>query len=409
MREMFDKTQWIRDQFPVLKRQVHGHPLVYLDNGATTQKPQSVIDRVTRFLSEEYSTVHRGVYLMSQESTGFCETIRSTIARFVNARRPEEVIFTSGTTAAINLAATALGKSVVTTGGEIVITQMEHHANIVPWQQVALATGATLKIAPILPDGSVDLEAFERTLTPKTQIVAFPHISNVLGTVNPVAQMTAMAKAVGAIVVVDGAQGIAHHPVDVQAMGCDFYCFSAHKMYGPTGVGVLVGRYDLMDQMPPYQFGGDMIETVTFEKTTFAKLPAKFEAGTPPITEIIGMGAAIEFIESIGWNYILGHDQAILNYALAGLETIPGIRLIGTAPGKSAIISFVMDGVHPHDVGTILDMEGVAVRVGHHCAQPLMGVYDVPATIRASFSVYNTESDADGLVSALQKVRHYFQ
>lgn len=409
MREMFDKTQWIRDQFPVLKRQVHGHPLVYLDNGATTQKPQSVIDRVTRFLSEEYSTVHRGVYLMSQESTGFCETIRSTIARFVNARRPEEVIFTSGTTAAINLAATALGKSVVTTGGEIVITQMEHHANIVPWQQVALATGATLKIAPILPDGSVDLEAFERTLTPKTQIVAFPHISNVLGTVNPVAQMTAMAKAVGAIVLVDGAQGIAHHPVDVQAMGCDFYCFSAHKMYGPTGVGVLVGRYDLMDQMPPYQFGGDMIETVTFEKTTFAKLPAKFEAGTPPITEIIGMGAAIEFIESIGWNYILGHDQAILNYALAGLETIPGIRLIGTAPGKSAIISFVMDGVHPHDVGTILDMEGVAVRVGHHCAQPLMGVYDVPATIRASFSVYNTESDADGLVSALQKVRHYFQ
>jgi cysteine desulfurase / selenocysteine lyase len=409
MREMFDKTQWIRDQFPVLKRQVNGHPLVYLDNGATTQKPQSVIDRVTRFLSEEYSTVHRGVYLMSQESTGFCETIRSTIARFVNARRPEEVIFTSGTTAAINLAATALGKSVVTIGGEIVITQMEHHANIVPWQQVALATGATLKIAPILPDGSVDLEAFERTLTPKTQIVAFPHISNVLGTVNPVAQMTAMAKAVGAIVLVDGAQGIAHHPVDVQAMGCDFYCFSAHKMYGPTGVGVLVGRYDLMDQMPPYQFGGDMIETVTFEKTTFAKLPAKFEAGTPPITEIIGMGAAIEFIESIGWNYILGHDQAILNYALAGLETIPGIRLIGTAPGKSAIISFVMDGVHPHDVGTILDMEGVAVRVGHHCAQPLMGVYDVPATIRASFSVYNTESDADGLVSALQKVRHYFQ
>ena len=409
MREMFDKTQWIRDQFPVLKRQVNGHPLVYLDNGATTQKPQSVIDRVTRFLSEEYSTVHRGVYLMSQESTGFCETIRSTIARFVNARRPEEVIFTSGTTAAINLAATALGKSVVTTGGEIVITQMEHHANIVPWQQVALATGATLKIAPILPDGSVDLEAFERTLTPKTQIVAFPHISNVLGTVTPVAQMTAMAKAVGAIVLVDGAQGIAHHPVDVQAMGCDFYCFSAHKMYGPTGVGVLVGRYDLMDQMPPYQFGGDMIETVTFEKTTFAKLPAKFEAGTPPITEIIGMGAAIEFIESIGWNYILGHDQAILNYALAGLETIPGIRLIGTAPGKSAIISFVMDGVHPHDVGTILDMEGVAVRVGHHCAQPLMGVYDVPATIRASFSVYNTESDADGLVSALQKVRHYFQ
>ncbi len=409
MRELFDKTQWIRDQFPVLKRKVHGHPLVYLDNGATTQKPQSVIDRVTRFLSEEYSTVHRGVYLMSQESTEFCETVRSTIARFVNARRPEEVIFTSGTTAAINLAATALGKSVVTPGGEIVITQMEHHANIVPWQQVALATGATLKIAPIMPDGSVDLEAFERTLTPKTQIVAFPHISNVLGTVNPVAQMTAMAKTVGAIVVVDGAQGIAHHPVDVQAMGCDFYCFSAHKMYGPTGVGVLVGRYDLMDQLPPVQFGGDMIETVTFEKSTFAKLPAKFEAGTPPITEIIGMGAAVEFIESIGWNYILGHDQAILNYALAGLETIPGIQLIGTAPGKSAIISFVMDGVHPHDVGTILDMEGVAVRVGHHCAQPLMGVYDVPATIRASFSVYNTESDADGLLSALQKVRHYFQ
>ena len=409
MRELFDKTQWIRDQFPVLKRKVHGHPLVYLDNGATTQKPQSVIDRVTRFLSEEYSTVHRGVYLMSQESTEFCETVRSTIARFVNARRPEEVIFTSGTTAAINLAATALGKSVVTPGGEIVITQMEHHANIVPWQQVALATGATLKIAPIMPDGSVDLEAFERTLTPKTQIVAFPHISNVLGTVNPVAQMTAMAKTVGAIVVVDGAQGIAHHPVDVQAMGCDFYCFSAHKMYGPTGVGVLVGRYDLMDQLPPVQFGGDMIETVTFEKSTFAKLPAKFEAGTPPITEIIGMGAAVEFIESIGWNYILGHDQAILNYALAGLETIPGIQLIGTAPGKSAIISCVMDGVHPHDVGTILDMEGVAVRVGHHCAQPLMGVYDVPATIRASFSVYNTESDADGLLSALQKVRHYFQ
>ncbi|NBV83404.1 cysteine desulfurase [bacterium] len=405
---IFETTERIRNQFPVLRRRVHDRPLVYLDNGATTQKPQSVIDRITRFLTDEYATVHRGVYLMSQESTEFCEAVRRSIAQFVNARRPEEVIFTSGTTGALNLIATVVSKSKIKAGDEILITQMEHHANIVPWQQVAESMGVVLRVAPILPDGQVDLDGYRALINDNTKLVSFPHISNVLGTVNPIAEMTRLAKAVGAIVVVDGAQGIAHTPVDVQEIGCDVYCFSSHKMYGPTGVGVLIGRYDLMDQLPPYQFGGDMIETVQFERTTFAPLPAKFEAGTPPFTEIIGLGAAIDFIREIGWDYVVSHEHAILNYAMTQLDAVSGIRFIGSAPNKSAIVSFVMEGVHPHDVGTILDMEGVAVRVGHHCAQPLMGVYAVPATVRASFGVYNTPADVDRLVAALQRVREYF-
>lgn len=408
MTALSDQTTAIRAQFPVLTQTVHGRPLTYLDNGATTQKPQVVIDRVTRFLDSEYSTVHRGVYLMSQAATDACEAVRKDIATFVNARRPEEVIFTSGTTAAINMVAASLSRSLLTSESEIVVTQMEHHANIVPWQQAALATGATLKVVPILEDGSIDLQVFQQFMTSRTSVVAFPHISNVLGTVNPIAQLTQMAKAVGAIVLVDGAQGIAHSPVDVQAIGCDFYCFSSHKMYGPTGVGVLVGRYEVLDQMPPTQFGGDMIETVTFTQSTFAPVPAKFEAGTPPITEIIGMGAAVQFIRTIGWEYIEAHETLLLTRAMSELSAISGIRFIGTAPSKAGIVSFVMEGVHPHDVGTILDMEGVAVRVGHHCAQPLMGVYNVPATVRASFGVYNSEADITALVDALKKVRAYF-
>jgi len=406
--KLLDQTTAIRDQFPVLQRTVNDRPLVYLDNGATTQKPQRVIDRIHRFLSEEYATIHRGVYVMSQEATRFCDEAREKIARFINAPRVEEVIFTSGTTESLNLLATCLGFSNLTDRDEILITQMEHHANIVPWQQVAASTGARLRVCPITPVGEVDLDAYMNLVTPQTKIVSFPHISNVLGTVNPVHTMVSIAKSVGAWVIVDGAQGISHHPVDVQALGCDFYCFSSHKMYGPTGIGVLYGRLDLLNQMPPYQFGGDMIETVSFKSTTFAPVPAKFEAGTPPITEIIGMGEAADFIQEIGFDYILAHEAHLLSRTVAALSHVEGVQLIGTAPGKSAIVSFVMDGVHPHDVGTILDTEGVAVRVGHHCAQPLMGIYNVPATIRASFGVYNTDSDVDALVAALGKVRTYF-
>lgn len=403
-----DRVQQIRDQFPVLSQRIYDQPLTYLDSGATTQKPHRVIDRMSTFLTRRYATVHRGVYWLSQESTFACERVRATIATFVNARRVEEVIFTSGTTGALNLVATVLAKGVLKSGDEILITQMEHHANIVPWQEAAKAVGAVLKVAPITASGDVDLETFSAILNPRTRVVAFPHISNVLGTVNPVETMSKMAKSVGAIVVVDGAQGIAHRLVDVQKMGCDFYCFSGHKAYGPTGVGALIGRYDLLNQLPPYQLGGDMIETVTFDSSTYAAVPAKFEAGTPPITEIIGLGEAIQFISELGWEYIVDHEQLILRNIMDGLNTVPGVTVIGTPVEKSAAVSFIMSGVHPHDVGTILDQDGVSVRVGHHCAQPLMGIYGVPATIRASIGVYTTTDDIQRLIAALIKVRGYF-
>ncbi|NDC82926.1 cysteine desulfurase [bacterium] len=398
----------IRNQFPVLGRQVNDHPLVYLDSGATTQKPRRVIDRMTQCLTRDYATVHRGVYSMSQESTEACERVRHLVASFVNARSVNEVVFTSGTTESLNLIATILGRGYLKSGDEILITQMEHHANIVPWQEVAKSVGARLKVAPIDSSGDIRLDEFNSLVTDTTKVVAFTHVSNVLGTVNPVEDLVRIAKNVGAIVVVDGAQGIAHRPVDVRKMGCDFYCFSAHKAYGPTGVGVLVGRYDLLTQLPPYKFGGDMIETVTFDGSTYALPPAKFEAGTPPIVEIIGLGEAIQFLIDVGWHALLAHEHQLISYLMNQLSTIPGIQLIGTPREKSAAVSFVMSGVHPHDVGTILDQEGVAVRVGHHCAQPLMGVYNVPATIRASLGVYNNYQDIDRLIEALLTVRKYF-
>ncbi|NBV42239.1 cysteine desulfurase [bacterium] len=398
----------IRAQFPVLNQTVNGRPLVYLDNGATTQKPDRVIRRVHDFLSKQYATVHRGVYSLSQEATEYCEAARRSIQKLINAKRSEEVIFTSGTTQSLNIIAACYGRERLTTGDEILITQMEHHANIVPWQQVAIKTGARLVVAPITPEGNLNISEWKARLSTKTKIVAFPHISNVLGTINPVAELVALAKAVGALTVVDGAQGIAHDVVDVQAMDCDIYAFSGHKMYGPTGVGVLYAKYDVLESMPPYQFGGDMIESVSFESTIFAKPPAKFEAGTPPITEIIGLGEAAEFLMNVGFNTLRHHDQALLAYAIPKISTVAGVRLIGTSDQKSGVVSFVMDGVHPHDVGTIADMEGVAIRVGHHCAQPLMGVYQVPATVRASFGIYNNTEDVDRLVTALEKVREYF-
>ncbi len=398
----------VRSQFPVLNQLVQGHPFVYLDNGATTQKPIGVIDRVHQFLSSEYATVHRGVYWLSQLATDACEQTRASVAKWVNAPDPRGVVFTAGATQSLNMIASCWAATQLKSGDRILISQMEHHANIVPWQQVANRTGAILDVCRILPDGQIDMDHYRQLIGLGPKLVSFTHVSNVLGTINPVDDMTRLAKDQGALVVIDGSQAVAHVPVDVQAIGCDFYVFSSHKMYGPTGVGILVGSLARLNEMPPYQFGGDMIESVTFESSTFAPVPAKFEAGTPPITEIIGMGAAVSFLMSLGWGYIETHEKWITGIMMDQIGRVPGVRLIGTAPNKIGVVSFVMDGVHPHDVGTILDTEGVAVRVGHHCAQPLMGVYNVPATIRASAGVYTTEDDIHRLIRALNQVRGYF-
>lgn len=396
----------VRADFPALHQQVNGRPLVYLDNAATTQKPQAVLDALLGFYSRDCANVHRGVHALSQRATDAYEGARETVARFLNAR-PREIVFTRGTTEAINLVAYSYG-SRLSPGDEILITELEHHSNIVPWQMLAERTGARLRVAPIDDRGEIILEEFQHLLGPRTRIVAVAHVSNALGTVNPVEEICRLAHTYGARVLVDGAQAVPHLAVDVRALDCDFYAFSGHKIYGPTGIGVLFGRWELLEAMPPHQGGGDMIRSVTFEKTLYNDPPYRFEAGTPHIAGAIGLAAAIEYVTRLGLEEIRRHEQQLLEAATRALEEIPGVRIVGTAAHKAAVVSFVLDGVHPHDVATVLDHEGVAVRAGHHCAQPLMERFGLPATTRASFALYNTLEEVDALARAVRRARELF-
>jgi cysteine desulfurase / selenocysteine lyase len=395
----------IRQEFPILRQPIHGRRLAYLDNASTTQKPRAVIERLASFYAEENANVHRGVHWLSERSTAAYEQARATVARFLNAATAEEIVFVRGTTEAINLVAATWGRSKVARDDEIVISAMAHHSNIVPWQILCEATGARLRVLPVTDAGELDLDAYRTLLTDRTRIIAVEHVSNVLGTVNPIEAMVRLAHERGIPVLVDGAQAVAHTAIDVQALGCDFYAFSGHKVYGPTGIGVLYGRSALLASMPPYQAGGDMIRTVTFERTVYDDPPARFEAGTPHIAGAIGLAAAIDYLTGIGVDPIASYEHELLTYATAALSRAVGVRIIGTAADKAAVLSFVLDGVHPHDVATILDREGVAVRSGHHCCQPLMDRFGVPATTRASLALYNTHDDIDALAAALQTVR----
>ena len=399
----------IRRDFPILNRAARGKRLVYLDNAATTQKPQAVIDRIVRYYSQENSNVHRGVHYLSEIATIEFENARGVVQRFLNARDIKEVVFTRGTTEAINLVAQAWGRTNVREGDEILITAIEHHSNIVPWQMLCAEKGAKLLVAPVNDAGEVMIEELERMLNPRVKLVAVNHASNALGTINPIKRIISAAHANGSIVLVDGAQGVPHMRVDVQDLGADFYAFSGHKVYGPTGVGVLYGRQALLEEMPPWQGGGDMILSVSYEKTTYNALPYKFEAGTPNIEGVVALAAALEYVDGIGLDAISAYEHDLLLYATKRMLEIDGLRIIGTAAEKAAVISFVLEGVHPHDIGTILDQEGVAVRTGHHCAQPLMMRFNVPATGRASFGLYNTREEADALVAALHKVIEVFR
>jgi cysteine desulfurase/selenocysteine lyase len=398
----------VRRDFPILRQRIHGKPLVYLDNAATTQKPQAVLDAVDHYYVEENANVHRGVHSLSGRATDSYEAARETVRRFLNAADAKEIVFVRGTTEAINLAAQTHGRAHVTAGDEIVITEMEHHSNIVPWQILCEEKGARLRVVPVTDAGELRLDEYERLLNERTKIVAVSHVSNVLGTINPVGEIVRLAHPRGIKVVVDGAQAVAHMPVDVQALGCDFYAFSGHKIFGPTGVGVLYGRKALLESMPVYQGGGGMIGRVTFERTTFADLPYKFEAGTPHIAGAIGLAAALDYLTAIGVERVASYEETLLSYATDALSQVPGLRLTGTAPAKASVLSFVLGDVHPHDVGTILDREGVAVRAGHHCCQPLMARLGVPATARASLALYNTREDVDALVAALHTVQEVF-
>ena len=398
----------VREEFPALKQLVHGKPLVYLDNAATTQKPQLVIDAITRFYQEDCSNIHRGVHLLSERATKAYEDVRLAVQQFINAADPAEVIFVRGTTEAINLVAHSYGRTHVQAGDAVLISAMEHHSNIVPWQILCEERGASLRVVPMNGRGEFLLDEYEKLLTPRTKLVAVSHVSNALGTVNPVRQIIAMAHEHGTPVLVDGAQAVPHLQVDVQELDCDFYAFSGHKMYGPTGVGVLYGKKRLLEAMPPYQGGGDMISSVTFEKTTYNRLPFKFEAGTPNIAGVIGLGAAIEYLERTAVDRVAAHENHLLTYATERISSLPGVRLIGTAQEKAAVLSFVLEGVHPHDIGTVLDQEGIAVRTGHHCAQPVMQFFGVPATARASFALYNTEEEVDALMRGICKVQEIF-
>jgi cysteine desulfurase/selenocysteine lyase len=404
---LFDAAA-VRQDFPLLRRQVHGKPLVYLDNAATTQKPQAVIDRMTRYYVEENANVHRGVHGLSERATEAYEEARATVARFLHARQPSEIVFVRGTTEAINLVAQTYGRAHVDRGHEIVVSAMEHHSNIVPWQILCEEKGARLRIAPISDAGELDLDAFESLLNDRTRIVSIAHVSNALGTVNPVEDIVRLAHRRGIPVVIDGAQAVAHMAVDVQRLGCEFYALSGHKIFGPTGIGVLYGMSSLLDAMPPYQAGGDMISSVTFERTLYNVPPYRFEAGTPHIAGAIGLAAAIDYLTRIGFNTIAAHECGLVEYATHALAEVPGLRVIGTAAERAGILSFVLDGIHPHDVGTIVDREGVAIRAGHHCCQPLMDRLGLPATVRASLALYNTRKDLDVLVAALHKVRTLF-
>ncbi|MFQ5672898.1 MAG: SufS family cysteine desulfurase [Nitrospinales bacterium] len=398
----------VRGDFPVLSRTIHGKPLVYLDNGATTQKPWRVINRIHRFESEEYGTVRRGAYKLCEDSTRLYEETRSKVAGLLGAADKNEIIFTSGTTQAINLVAYSFGRKFIQAGDEIIISTIEHHANIVPWQVLCEERGARLRVIPVNDDGELILEEYEKLLSEKTRLVAVTHVSNALGTINPVKEITAKARAAGARVLIDGAQSAPHLKINVADLDCDFYTFSGHKMYGPSGVGGLYARMELLEAMPPYVTGGDMILQVKLEKTTYAKPPAKFEAGTPPITQVIGLGEAIDYIQGIGLDTICEYEQTLLDYGTRLLQDIPGLRIIGAARHKAAIISFIHDAIHPHDIVTLLDQDGIELRGGHHCAQPTMTRFGVPATARASMSFYNKPAELDALATSLRKAVKLF-
>jgi cysteine desulfurase/selenocysteine lyase len=398
----------VRADFPILETRVHGRPLAYLDNAATTQKPRAVVDRMAAYYLRENANVHRGVHQLSERATEAFESARRTIARFINAADAREVIFTRGTTEAVNLVAASYGRTHVGSGDEILLTAMEHHSNIVPWQMLAEAAGARVRVVPMTDAGELRVDEYERLLSDRTRLVAVVHVSNALGTVNPVDAIVRLAHARGVPVLVDGAQAVAHMAVDVRALDCDFYAFSGHKVFGPTGIGVLYGKASLLDAMPPYQGGGDMISSVSFERTTYNALPYKFEAGTPHIAGAVGLAAALEYVTAIGHDRIQAYEHELLEYGTALLERVPGLTITGTAPGKAAVLAFVMDGIHPHDIGTVLDREGVAIRTGHHCCQPLMDRLGVPATARASLAFYNTRAELDALAAGLEKVRQVF-
>ncbi|MFJ2362264.1 SufS family cysteine desulfurase [Pseudomonas sp. NPDC087697] len=399
----------VRKAFPILAETIYGKPLIYLDSAATSQKPQAVIDAMSHFFLKENANVHRGVHYLSVRATEEYEKARAKVQGFLNAEHVEEVVFVRGTTEAVNLVAQTYGKTQVHAGDEVLITAMEHHSNIVPWQMLCEQTGARLRVAPIDDAGELQLDELERLIGPRTRLVAVTHVSNVLGTINPIRRIVELAHAQGVRVLVDGAQAAPHLKVDVRALGCDFYALSGHKMYGPTGIGVLYGRHELLESMPPYQGGGDMILSVSFEKTVYNKPPYKFEAGTPNMAGAIGLGAAIDFLGELGPEAVAAHEQAVQAYATKALAAVPGLRLIGTAAEKVGVLSFVLDGIHPHDIGTILDREGVAIRTGHHCAQPLMNRFGVAATARASLGCYSTERDIDALVAGLAKVQEVFR
>jgi cysteine desulfurase/selenocysteine lyase len=399
------ETERIRDDFPILKRKAWGKPLVYLDNAATTQKPRAVIEATRRYYSTSNANVHRAVYELSERATRVYEGSRARAARFLNAREDREIVFVRGTTEAINLVAHSFAGPRLRGGDEVLITAMEHHSNIVPWQLACARAGATLKVAPVNGDGELDLSAFGRLLSPRTCMVAVTHVSNALGTVNPVREMIGMAHERNVPVLLDGAQAAPHMKVDVRDLECDFYAFSGHKVYGPTGIGVLYGKEAHLEAMPPYQGGGDMILRVTFEETTYNRIPYKFEAGTPDIAGAAGLTAALDYLEGIGRDAVAAHEQELLAYATDAVGEIPGLRVVGTARRKAAILSFVLDGIHPHDLGTVLDREGVAIRAGHHCAMPLMDALGLPATARASFGLYNTKTEVDSLVDGIRKAR----
>uniref|UniRef100_Q01P19 cysteine desulfurase n=1 Tax=Solibacter usitatus (strain Ellin6076) TaxID=234267 RepID=Q01P19_SOLUE len=398
----------IREDFPVLKQKVHGKPLVYLDSAATAQKPLAVIDAIRRFHEVDCANIHRGVHELSQRSTAAYEETRAKAKRFLNARSKDELIFVRGTTEGINLVTSSWGRRNVKEGDEIIVSAMEHHSNIVPWQMLCLDTGANLRVIPMNERGELIMEEYEKLLNPRTKMVAVAHVSNALGTINPVRQIIEMAHNVGALTLIDGAQAVPHAKVDLQALDADFYTFSGHKIVGPTGIGILYGKTKLLNAMPPYQGGGDMIKVVTFEKTTYADLPYKFEAGTPNIAGGIGLGAALDYVTALGIEQIAAYEHQLLEYGTEQLSGIPGLRLIGTAKEKASVLSFVIEGIHPHDIGTILDKQGIAVRTGHHCAQPVMDFFNVPATTRASLAFYNTFGEIDALVGGLKKVKEIF-
>ncbi len=404
--EAFD-VEKVRKDFPILQQTVNGAPLVYLDNAATTQKPNAVIDAISHYYRHDNSNVHRGAHTLADRATAAFEGARQKVASFINAQTTDQVIWTRGTTEAINLVAASWGRQQLKQGDRILVSAMEHHSNIVPWQMVAQACGATVEAIPVDSSGTIDLKAYTELLDEHVRLVAVGHVSNALGSVNPVIEITRLAHEAGALVLVDGAQAVGHWPVDVQSLGCDFYVFSAHKLFGPTGVGVLYGKRDLLEAMPPYQGGGEMIESVSFKGTTYNKLPYKFEAGTPDIAGVIGLGAAVDYLNAMDRAGAARHEQALLEYAQKKAQGVSGLRVIGTASHKASVLSFVLDGVHPADLGTLMDQQGIAVRTGNHCAQPIMDQYGIPGTVRASFSFYNTFEEVDRLFAALEKAKQF--